>query len=175
MLGVASRLRELKVPVDGIIQDWQYWPPGNDTWGSHLFDPARYPDPVAMFKQLHDEHYHALISVWAKFDLGSDNSKELNAVGGMFPKIQRYAFASRPGPMVRSIRRRGPADLLEANARPTIRQRRRRLVAGRPGTGNQQHGFPQLHHPDGAGLYGLQRLSADALDGHLPGAAGHHR
>jgi alpha-D-xyloside xylohydrolase len=92
LLGVAKRLRDLKVPVDGIIQDWQYWPPGTNTWGSHLFDTNRYPDPVAMFKQLHDTHYHTLISVWAKFDLGSDNSKELNAVGGMFPEITSYAF-----------------------------------------------------------------------------------
>ena len=92
LLGVAKRLRDLKVPVDGIIQDWQYWPPGTNTWGSHLFDTNRYPDPVAMFKQLHDEHYHTLISVWAKFDLGSENSKELNAVGGMFTNVTSYAF-----------------------------------------------------------------------------------
>jgi alpha-D-xyloside xylohydrolase len=92
LLGVAKKLRELKVPVDGIIQDWQYWPPGTNTWGSHLFDPARYPDPVAMFKELHAMNYHTLISVWAKFDLGSDNSKELNAVGGMFPQVTSYAF-----------------------------------------------------------------------------------
>ncbi len=92
LLGVAKKLRELKVPVDGIIQDWQYWPPGTNTWGSHLFDPARYPDPAGMVKELHEMHYHALISVWAKFDLGSDNSKELNAVGGMFPQVTSYAF-----------------------------------------------------------------------------------
>ena len=95
LLGVARKLRELKVPVDGIIQDWQYWPPGTNTWGSHLFDPARYPDPVGMFKELHGMNYHTLISVWAKFDLGSDNSKELNAVGGMFPQVTRYV--SPPG------------------------------------------------------------------------------
>jgi len=92
LLGVAKKLRELKVPVDGIIQDWQYWPPGTNTWGSHLFDPARYPDPAGMFKELHGMNYHTLISVWAKFDLGSDNSKELNAVGGMFPQVTSYAF-----------------------------------------------------------------------------------
>ncbi len=95
LLGVAKQLRELKVPVDGIIQDWQYWPPGTNTWGSHQFDPARYPDPVGMFKELNSMHYHTLISVWAKFDLGSENSKELNAVGGMFPQVTRYV--SPPG------------------------------------------------------------------------------
>ena len=97
LLGVAKKLRELKVPVDGIIQDWQYWPPGTNTWGSHLFDPSRYPDPAGMFKELHAMNYHALISVWAKFDLGSENSKELNAVGGMFPQVTRYAFPPGQG------------------------------------------------------------------------------
>ena len=92
LLGVAEKMRELKVPADGVIQDWQYWPPGTNTWGSHLFDPARYPDPAGMFKELHAMNYHALISVWAKFDLGSENSKELNAVGGMFPQVTSYAF-----------------------------------------------------------------------------------
>jgi alpha-D-xyloside xylohydrolase len=95
LLGVAKRMRELKVPVDGIIQDWQYWPAGSDTWGSHKFDPVRYPDPVGMFKELHDMNFHNLISVWAKFDVGSENSKELNAAGGMFPEITRYV--SPPG------------------------------------------------------------------------------
>jgi alpha-D-xyloside xylohydrolase len=97
LLGVASKYRELKVPVDGIIQDWQYWQPGNNTWGSHQFDPVRYPDPVGMFKELHEMNYHVLISVWPKFDLGSDNSKELNAADGMFQQITRYVFPPGQG------------------------------------------------------------------------------
>ena len=97
LLGVAKKLRELKVPVDGIIQDWQYWPPGTNTWGSHEFDPARYPNPTEMFSELHAMHFHTLISVWAKFDLGSENSKELNAVGGMFPQVTRYVFPPGQG------------------------------------------------------------------------------
>ena len=97
LLGVATKLRDLKVPVDGIIQDWQYWPAGDNTWGSHLFDPKRYPDPSAMFRQLNDLHYHTLISVWAKFDLGSKNSEELKAGGGMFPQVTTYAFPPGKG------------------------------------------------------------------------------
>ena len=53
-----------------------------------------------MFKELHDEHYHTLISVWAKFDLGSANSKELNDDGGMFPEVTSLRFAAGPGAMV---------------------------------------------------------------------------
>jgi alpha-D-xyloside xylohydrolase len=97
LLGVAKKYREMNVPVDGIIQDWQYWPPGNNTWGSHLFDPARYPDPEGMFKELRGMNYHTLISVWPKFDIGSENSKELNAAGGMFPQVTRYVFPPGQG------------------------------------------------------------------------------
>ena len=97
LLGVATKMRELKVPIDGIIQDWQYWPAGSNTWGSHQFDPQRYPDPIAMFDKLHNMHYQTLISVWAKFDLGSKNSEELNAAGGMFPEITRYVFPPGQG------------------------------------------------------------------------------
>jgi alpha-D-xyloside xylohydrolase len=97
LLGVARKYRELKVPVDGIIQDWQYWPSGSNTWGSHQFDPARYPDPVGMFKELHGMNYHTLISVWPKFDIGSDNSKELISAGGMYPQITRYVYPPGQG------------------------------------------------------------------------------
>ncbi|MDH7599933.1 MAG: glycoside hydrolase family 31 protein, partial [Sedimentisphaerales bacterium] len=97
LLGVARKYRQLNVPIDGIIQDWQYWPTGNNTWGSHQFDPNRYPDPVGMFKELQQMHYHTLISVWPKFDLGSANSKELNDAGAMFPQITRYVFPPGQG------------------------------------------------------------------------------
>jgi alpha-D-xyloside xylohydrolase len=42
-------------------------------------------------------NYHVLISVWAKFDLDSENSRELNAVGGMYPQVTRYAFPPGQG------------------------------------------------------------------------------
>ena len=176
LLGVAKKLRDLKVPVDGIIQDWQYWPPGTNTWGSHLFDPARYPDPVGMFKELHEMHYHALISVWAKFDLGSDNSKELNAVGGMFPQVTRYVFPPGQGQWY---------DPFATAGRQTYwKQMRDQLFAKgvdgwwldapEPEIGGMA--LPHLQNSRlGPGYDGLQRLSADALHGHLPGPAGRHR
>ena len=175
LLGVATKLRELKVPVDGIIQDWQYWPPGTNTWGSHLFDPTRYPDPVGMFKELHEMHYHALISVWAKFDLGSDNSKELNAVGGMFPQVTRYVSPPGQGQWY---------DPFAAVGRQTYwKQMRDQLFAkgadgwwlDAPEPEINGMGFRNYTTPVGPGYDRLQRLSADALDGHLPGTAGRHR
>jgi alpha-D-xyloside xylohydrolase len=95
VLGIAKQYRDLKVPIDGIVQDWRYWP--DATWGSHQFDPARYPDPAAMTKQLHDMHYHILISVWPKFDLGTDNIKQLEQTGAMYDPVIPYVFPPGEG------------------------------------------------------------------------------
>ncbi len=97
LLSVAKHYRDEQMPIDGIIQDWRYWAPGNDTWGSHTFDASRYPDPAGLFKQLHDEHIHNLISVWPKFDVGSPNSKELIANGAMFDPVIPYVFPPGKG------------------------------------------------------------------------------
>jgi len=97
LLGIAREYRDLKIPIDGIIQDWRYWPEGDNTWGSHVFDKTRYPDPTAMFSQLHDMHFHALISVWPKFDLGSDYIKELEAAGAMYDAVIKYVFPAGQG------------------------------------------------------------------------------
>jgi alpha-D-xyloside xylohydrolase len=61
-LQAAEGFRSRHIPVDLIIQDWQYW--GKWGWGSYQFDPVAYPDPVAMISKLHQLNYHYMISVW---------------------------------------------------------------------------------------------------------------
>jgi alpha-D-xyloside xylohydrolase len=95
VLGIAKRYRDLQVPIDGIVQDWRYWP--DNTWGSNQFDPARYPDPAAMMTQLHEMHYHVVISVWPKFDLGTANIKELEDAGAMYAPVIPYVFPPGQG------------------------------------------------------------------------------
>jgi len=90
LLDTVARYRQMQVPIDGIIQDWLYWYPA--PWGSHIMNPERYPDPAGMMKQLHDENVHLLISVWAKFDLGTANQKALDADGDLYPEIFSYAY-----------------------------------------------------------------------------------
>ena len=84
VLDVAAKYRSLGAPLDGVIQDWFYWKPGE--WGSHVMDPARYPDPAAMNTSLHKDHVHTMISVWARFDKGLENADELEKIGGLFPR-----------------------------------------------------------------------------------------
>jgi len=62
-LDAAEGFRSRHIPVDLIIQDWQYW--GKWGWGSYQFDPTAYPDPAGMIKQLHELNFHYMISVWA--------------------------------------------------------------------------------------------------------------
>jgi alpha-D-xyloside xylohydrolase len=83
LLGVVEKYRRLGIPLDNIVQDWRYWK--DDAWGSHEFDPSRYPDPRAMIAQVHALHAHFMISVWPKFYPTTANYQELAAHGDVFP------------------------------------------------------------------------------------------
>jgi alpha-D-xyloside xylohydrolase len=95
LLEVAREFRRHNIPIDCLIQDWRYWP--DNTWGSHDFDKSRYPDPAAMFSELHTLGYHALISVWPKFDLGTESSMALTDAGAMYPAVIPYVYPPGKG------------------------------------------------------------------------------
>jgi alpha-D-xyloside xylohydrolase len=95
LLDVVAEYRKRGVPLDGIIQDWRYWDPA--PWGSHKFDPKRYPDPTAMMKTLHGEGAHLIISVWAKFDAGIPNLVELEKAGAAYDSVIPYVFPKGQG------------------------------------------------------------------------------
>jgi alpha-D-xyloside xylohydrolase len=84
VLNIVREFRKRKVPLDVIIQDWQYWK--LDQWGSDVFDPSRYPNPKAMIDTLHqDLHTKFMISIWGKFYRNSDNFRELYKAGYLYP------------------------------------------------------------------------------------------
>src|SRR5947209_6785975 len=68
ILGVARKYRELHIPADNIVQDWFWW----NRKGEFTFN-KNYPDPKVMIDQLHDEHFHLMISIWPFFAPGSTN------------------------------------------------------------------------------------------------------
>ena len=82
LLNVVREYRQRHIPLDNIVEDWFYW--REDDWGSHKFDPARFPDPKGMIDQLHALNTHFMISVWPKFYPTTDNYKELDAKGFMY-------------------------------------------------------------------------------------------
>lgn len=95
LVSVAKKHRELKIPFDVIVQDWQYW--SKDQWGSHEFDKARFPNPAGMVKELHDNNIHTIISVWPRFDLGTKNAQELDSIGALYPKTYNNVYPQGVG------------------------------------------------------------------------------
>jgi alpha-D-xyloside xylohydrolase len=66
LLGIVKEYRKLGVPLDGIVQDWQYW--GKDSnWNAMAFDPANYPRPKKMVDSVHKLHAHIFIVAWPGF------------------------------------------------------------------------------------------------------------
>ncbi|HEX9047145.1 MAG TPA: TIM-barrel domain-containing protein [Verrucomicrobiae bacterium] len=82
-LDVLAGFRSRHIPIDNIVQDWFYWK--EDQWGSHQFDPARFPDPRGWAQAIH-EKYHAqvMISVWPKFYPGTANYAEMRSHGYLY-------------------------------------------------------------------------------------------
>jgi alpha-D-xyloside xylohydrolase len=63
MLAAARRFRSSGIPVDYIVQDWQYWGPHG--WGAYEWDLKNYPDPTNMIADLHANNFKYMISVWS--------------------------------------------------------------------------------------------------------------
>ena len=77
-----KKFRDLHIPVDNIVQDWNYWP--IDAWGCHNFEASRYPNPQAMLDSVHAMNGRFMISVWPKFYDTTKNYKELDSKGWMY-------------------------------------------------------------------------------------------
>ena len=68
-----KEFRKRNLPVDVIVQDWQYW--GKYGWGVPKFDETNYPNPEGFIKELHDLNSHFSVSVWENLDKKSDIAK----------------------------------------------------------------------------------------------------
>jgi len=75
LLENARTFREKQIPVDVIVQDWQWW--GSTGWNSMQFDPVLYPDPKAMIDELHGMDMKLMLSVWSKVDRSSELGKQM--------------------------------------------------------------------------------------------------
>lgn len=112
LAGVVDKFRELQIPLDGIVQDWQYW--GCDSnWNAMKFqnpyyinkvnDPAwtkympedlkklktqgepRLKNPEEMVKYVHNNNAHLMISIWANFGPWTEPFKELKKINALYP------------------------------------------------------------------------------------------
>ncbi len=89
LLDVAAKYRDHKVPLDFIVQDWFWWKlQGDPEYAENYLKP--WPDVPAALRKLHEENVHAMISIWAKFDLRSQNYQEMKERGFVVPGTDIY-------------------------------------------------------------------------------------
>ena len=81
---IVDKHRELQVPLDGIIQDWQYWGP-NYLWNAMDFLSEEFVKGPQMIKNVHAKHAHFMISIWASFGPQTQQFRELNEKGLLLP------------------------------------------------------------------------------------------
>ena len=81
-----KEFRKRNLPVDVIVQDWQYW--GSRGWGVPQFDEKDYPNPSSFIKELHDLNAHFNISIWSNPDKNSTIGKEYVAKNRFIPNTK---------------------------------------------------------------------------------------
>ena len=81
---IVDKYRELQVPLDGIIQDWQYWG-SNYLWNAMDFLSEDFANGKQMIQNVHQKHAHFMISIWASFGPMTQQFRELDAKGLLLP------------------------------------------------------------------------------------------
>ena len=83
LLDALHGYRERGVPIDCIIQDWQYW--GNNyQWNAMEFLNEDFRNAQAMIDEVHAQHAKLMISIWASFGPMTKPGRELAAKGLLF-------------------------------------------------------------------------------------------
>jgi hypothetical protein len=94
----AAPISRQQIPVDFIVQDWQYW--GNHGWGAYEWDLKNYPDPTNMIAELHTNHFKYMISVWSN-PQGIVGKALAAMTNGLIPRSE---WMDVYNPAVRSLR-----------------------------------------------------------------------
>jgi alpha-D-xyloside xylohydrolase len=91
LLNVAQEYRKRKIPIDNIVQDWDYWD-GAQNWGQLFFDEKKYPDPKKMIDILHKQNFHVMISVWPGLGPNTPIYKDMQQRGFLYRPVGWAGF-----------------------------------------------------------------------------------
>ena len=94
LLGVLRRYRKDGVPLDGIIQDWQYWG-DNDHWNAMEFLNPGFAKAKEMVDEIHAANCHFIISVWCSFGPQTKPCADFAANGELL-NVETYPTVSKP-------------------------------------------------------------------------------
>ncbi len=76
VMGIVKKYRDLKIPFDCIVQDWQYWG-DNAHWNAMEFLNPDYSNYQEMIDYIHDNNAKIMISIWANFGPSTSQFTEL--------------------------------------------------------------------------------------------------
>ncbi len=91
LLHVAEEYRRRGIPIDNLVQDWNYWG-GREKWSGMVFDETRYPRPAEMVRRLHDLSYHLMISIWPGLGPDTDIYKDMDKRGFLYAPVGWAGF-----------------------------------------------------------------------------------
>ena len=108
LVSVVAKYRDLKVPLDGIIQDWRYWGEDHKDWNAVEFRNPKFPDPKKMMEEVHHLNAHAIISVWPSFGPATGIYADLKALNKLmihetFPQDNGVKVYDTYDPIARDI------------------------------------------------------------------------
>lgn len=85
---IVKHYREINVPLDCVVQDWNTWDPGN--WGEKLVDKSRYGDLKECMDEIHKMNAHSMVSVWPNMNSGGKNHQEFLDAGYLLYDYATY-------------------------------------------------------------------------------------
>jgi len=96
LVETVKEFRKRNIPMDVIVQDWQYW--GDNGWGVPQFDETNYSNPAGFIKEIHNLNSHFNISIWSNPDKNSAIGKEYIAKNLFIPNTKWLDYFS---PLIR--------------------------------------------------------------------------
>lgn len=87
LLSTLKRFRDTHIPIDMIVQDWNYWEPGS--WGHMKMNSRDYPDKRALTDGIHNMNAKLMISIWPSMT-NSPQEKDFAARGMLIPGTNVY-------------------------------------------------------------------------------------
>jgi alpha-D-xyloside xylohydrolase len=91
LVNVVQEYRKRHIPIDNIIQDWDYWD-GAANWGQLFFDEKKYPNPKEMIDLIHKQNFHVMISVWPGLGPNTPVYKDMERHGYLYRPVGWAGF-----------------------------------------------------------------------------------
>lgn len=87
LISTLKRFRDAHIPIDMIVQDWNYWEPGS--WGHMKMNSRDYPDKRALTDAIHGMNAKLMISIWPSMT-NSPQEKDFQKRGMLIPGTNVY-------------------------------------------------------------------------------------